>query len=362
MKKASWLLVLLFGGILGSARGVSLSDCLNAPNLNWSTGGQSPWFAQSVLSHDGVDAAQSGPIIDNQESWVETQLTGPGILTFWWKVSSEDSFDLLEFSLNSELQTGISGDSGWQQGFFAIPAGNYAARWRYVKDSSNSDGLDAGWLDQVSFQPTFSLGVGINMPALQTSSGGDAAFFGETNTTHDGVGAVQSGRITDNQISSFETTVNGPAHLAFWWKVSSEEGFDWLSFYVNGVLKKQISGELDWMQETYDLPAGSQMLSWQYSKDSSSSAGQDAAWIDQVSFSGWSPLPGFGLSASPQSGSSIHLQLTGAVTGTRYRIQTSSNLVDWLPWVQVTATNNQMVVVDTTAGSAPVRYYRAISP
>ena len=362
MKNVIRVLVILFGAIVCSARAVSLSDCLNAPNLNWSTGGQSPWLAQTIQSHDGVDAAQSGSISDNQESWVETQLTGPGILIFWWKVSSETSFDFLEFSLNSELQTRITGDIDWQQGFFPIPAGNYTARWRYVKDSSSSDGLDAAWLDQVSFQPTFSLAVGINMPTLETSWRGDVAFFGETNTTHDGVGAVQSGLISDNQISILETTVNGPATITFWWKVSSEEGFDWLRFYVGGALKKQISGESGWLQETFALPAGSQTLSWQYAKDSSAGWGADAGWVDQVNFTGWSPTSGFGLSALPQANNFLLLQLTGAVAGTRYRIQTSSNHLDWLPWVQVTATNSQIAVVDTTAASAAVRFYRAISP
>ncbi len=362
MKVVIRVLVILFGAVLCSTRGVSLSDCLNAPNLTWSTGGQSPWVAQSVQSHDGVDSAQSGSISDNQESWVETKLTGPGILIFWWKVSSENSFDFLEFSLNSELQTSISGDIDWQQGFFPIPAGNNTARWRYVKDSTTSDGLDAAWLDQVNFQPTFSPAVGINMPTLETSSAGDAAFFGETNITHDGVAAVQSGLIDNNQMSALETIVNGPATLTFWWQVSSEEGFDWLSFYVGGVVKKQISGESGWLQETFAIPAGSQTLSWQYSKDSSAGSGADAGWVDQVNFSGWNPTPAFGLSAGRQADSSLRLQLTGAVPGNRYRIQTSSNHLDWVPWVQLFATNNQIFVVDPAAASATVRFYRAISP
>lgn len=362
MKNAIRILVIIIGAIQCSARAASLSDSLNAPNLNWSTGGQSPWVAQSAVSHDGVAAAQSGTIIDSQESWVETQLTGPGILTFWWKVSSEASFDFLEFSLNSELQTRISGDVDWQQGFFPIPVGNYTARWRYVKDSSTSDGLDTAWLDQVSFQPTFSLAAGINVPALATSSGGDAAFYGETNTTHDGVGAVQSGMIGDNQISIMEVTVNGPATLTFWWKVSSEDGFDWLSFYVGGVLQKHISGESGWLQETFALPAGSQTLSWQYSKDSSTRAGEDAGWVDQVAFSGGIGIPSFALSGSRQPDRSFLLQLTGAVSGNNYRIQTSSNLLDWVPFFALTGTSNEMFVLDPTAASAPVRFYRAISP
>ena len=362
MKGAIRVVLIFFGAMLCSTRAASLSECLNAPNLTWSTGGQSQWVAETGVSHDGIDAAQSGLISNNEESWVETQLTGPGILTFWWKVSSEDSFDFLEFSLNSELQTRISGEVDWKPGFFPIPAGNFTARWRYVKDASTSDGLDAAWLDQVEFQPTFSLAAAINAPTLVTTSGGDAAFFGETNTTHDGVGAVQSGVIGDNGVSSLEVTVNGPATLTFWWKASSEEDFDWLSFYVGGALKKRISGESGWLQETFSLPAGSQTLSWEYSKDNSSSAGEDAGWVDQVTVSGGPGTPDFRLSASQQADRSFLVQLSGAVTGTDYRIQTSSNLVDWIPWVTLTGSSNQLSVLDTTATSAPTRFYRAISP
>ncbi len=34
--------------------------------------------------------------------------------------------------------------------------------------------------------------------------------------------------------------------VPFYWKVSSEQGGDYLQFYVDGVLKDQISGEVDW--------------------------------------------------------------------------------------------------------------------
>ena len=361
MKNAVRVVLVFFGAIVSSGHAVSLGDCLNAPQLTWSSGGQSPWLAQSTISHDGTDAAQSGAITDGEETWVETQLTGPGILTFWWKVSSEQSFDWLEFSLNSQLQTRISGDVNWQQGFFPIPGGTYAARWRYVKDPSSDGGSDSAWLDQVGFQPTFSLVTGIDTSGFTFSSSGDKLFFGETNVTHDGVDAVQSGRITDTETSTLQTTIIGPATISFWWKVSSEEGYDWLSFYINGTLKKQISGEADWAKETYDIPSGPQTLTWQYAKDSSASSGQDAGWIDQVNLgSALATVPAFGLAATLQGNHSLQLRLTGTLSGNNYRIQTSSNLLDWVPWTQVIATNNLMVVVDTN--SSPTRFYRAVSP
>ncbi len=49
----------------------------------------------------------------------------------------------------------------------------------------------------------------------------------------------------------------GPGTVTFWWKVSSEANYDWLSFYVDGVLQDRISGEVGWQQITYTYdPSG----------------------------------------------------------------------------------------------------------
>jgi hypothetical protein len=120
-----------------------------ATNLAWQTGGDAPWFAESFETHDGLAAAQSGSIGNYQESWVETVVTGPGGISFWWKVSSETNYDWLELRRNGELRARISGDTGWQQVQVSLPPGPQTLRWRYVKDNNNGVGMDAGWLDQV---------------------------------------------------------------------------------------------------------------------------------------------------------------------------------------------------------------------
>lgn len=54
-------------------------------------------------------AAQSGTITHSQESWLETTVTGPGQLGYWWSVSSEASFDFLECYTNGVRAARISG-------------------------------------------------------------------------------------------------------------------------------------------------------------------------------------------------------------------------------------------------------------
>ena len=127
---------------------------VEAENLSWSVGGSLPWTSQTAVTHDGSDAARSGGIGHDAESWLETAVTGPGALSFWWKVSSEADYDFLEFYLDGVLQSGrISGEVDWSRCSYSLAAGPHELRWRYYKDWSDSGGADLGWVDQVDWVP-----------------------------------------------------------------------------------------------------------------------------------------------------------------------------------------------------------------
>ena len=138
---------------------VTLCDAVDQCDLPWTTGGHAPWFFQSEITHDGIDAAASGTIDDNQESWIETVVRGPGTLRYWWKVDSEGGWDFLEFRINGAPQPGsISGQIDWQQRQHTLGSGLHTLRWRYVKDFIISVGADRGWLDQVEWLPDLTAG------------------------------------------------------------------------------------------------------------------------------------------------------------------------------------------------------------
>lgn len=136
---------------------LSLGESVNATNLTWqSVGlGSSEWYAQTTNQHDGVAAAQSGSISNNQWSVLQTTVTGPGTLQFWWKVSSEQDRDWLSVLVGSETSTignRISGEKEWEQKTIAILAsGTTTVRWVYSKDNEFFSGSDCGWIDQVTF-------------------------------------------------------------------------------------------------------------------------------------------------------------------------------------------------------------------
>lgn len=281
------LVGLLHLGSGGAVYGQSLGEALNATNLTWTTGGDAEWFSQTNVTHDGVSAAQSGLIVHDQSTWIETIVTGPGTLSFRWKVSSEPTYDYLQLSVNGEAWLDISGDTDWNQQGVSLPDGDHIIRWTYVKDGTVSAGTDAGWLDEISFAPgglDEHFGEALNSPDLPWTSAGAVNWFSQTNVTHDGGAAAQSGLITDSQSTWVGTTVSGPGLLSFWWKASSEEHFDLLQFSINGLLQSEISGDTAWQQQSLELPAGNHTLRWAYVKDDSVSAGADAGWLDEVAF------------------------------------------------------------------------------
>ena len=70
--------------------------------------------------------------------------------------------------------------------------------------------------------------------------------------------------------------------IAFYYKVSSESGYDKLYFYVDNQEKANWSGAVDWTKAQYYVLAGNHIFKWKYKKDTSVSSGSDCAWIDFV--------------------------------------------------------------------------------
>ena len=272
-------------------RGITLWEALDCALLTWSTGGDGEfpgWVGQKSTSISGGDAAQSLNRQPNTATWLRTTVTGPGTVSFYWKVSSEANFDFLTFSIDGVPKDRISGEKDWQKKSFLVPAGRHILEWRYAKDGSQSVGLDCGWLDAVYY--TINLGTVLDIPGLSFTTGGNANWLGQDRTYLIGGSAAQSPKIGDGQASWMQCQVYGPKLLVFYWKVSSEADKDFLEFLVDGNSVDSISGEKDWQLVKMPLAKGLHTLKWQYRKDGSKSWGQDCGWVDYVAFLSQSSL------------------------------------------------------------------------
>jgi hypothetical protein len=122
-----------------------------------------------------VDASRSGSIGNSQDSVLQTILAGPAQFSFWWKVSSEASFDVLDFKLDGVSQATISGEVDWQQQSYAIGSGSHTLQWRYSKDTSGGAGQDTAWVDQFVYAPNPPV-ISVQ-PVDQTTNAGATVQF-----------------------------------------------------------------------------------------------------------------------------------------------------------------------------------------
>jgi alpha-tubulin suppressor-like RCC1 family protein len=436
---------------------LDLPTALNTPGWTWTNTGNAAWFPEASVTRDGSFAAQSGVVANNQKSTLQTSVTGPGTLTFWWRFSDQ-SFDSLGFYVNGSLLASSSFGFDWQQKTFYFGSGVQTLQWTYTRSFFPFGSMGTGWVDQVSFTPGFSspivltppqdreapagtnvtfqvtavgtpplsyqwqfggtnisgaisssftvndvqtnnagdytlivsnnygitnvnavllvdpsspaitiqpasqklptgnaatfssgasgsepifylwqhnnvdiggatnasllisslqpsdagsyhlvasnafgfatssdailtlyslldLATSVNALGLNWTTFGNATWFPQTNTTHDGISAAQSGQLGFAQSSSLQTTVIGPGTLTFWWKVSCYNStYVGMYFSVNGAGQATIQGEVDWQQKSYYLGEGTQTLLWVYFNNTSATSGQNAGWVDQVSF------------------------------------------------------------------------------
>ena len=133
------------------------------------------------------------------------------------------------------------------------------------------------------YLPSVLIADAVDNTNLSFTSSGDANWFGQTQTFYYDSDAAQSGIIGYDQQSCMQTTVAGSSDLSFYWKVSSESGYDYLRFYIDDSEQSgKISGDTDWQQKSYVLSAGEKVLKWCYTKDRYVEGGSDTGWVDKI--------------------------------------------------------------------------------
>ncbi len=150
----------------------------------------------------------------------------------------------------------------------------------------------------------FSLTIGLIVEDFET--GNFTKFPWDTTTTHSGdapwiiinngnifegnyaarSGVIPNGSWFNNTYSDLNMSivVLSPDTLSFYRRVSSEENYDFLQFFIDNTKLNEWSGEKPWQRFAYYLSAGPHNLKWRYTKDYSVSSGDDAGFIDYIVF------------------------------------------------------------------------------
>jgi Metallo-peptidase family M12/FG-GAP-like repeat/Calx-beta domain len=116
-------------------------------------GTNAAWSVVDTDASEGTYSLKSGTIIDSQEASIQfTANMKSGILRFYRKVSSEETFDFFRVYVDgTEVNSAAaSGESNWTWVNIPITAGSHTIKFSYIKDNAVGTGGDAAWIDQLS--------------------------------------------------------------------------------------------------------------------------------------------------------------------------------------------------------------------
>jgi alpha-tubulin suppressor-like RCC1 family protein len=188
----------------------TLGEVLNCTNLSWTNGPlwtlnaswssvepigslitwleinnpQCQWYVEEDVTHDGVAAIRSGADSAYYASCLSTAVTGPGKLSFWWRMQPAGGRAAIVLMVDDDMMSIhrggsgllLSGGTNWQQQQLYVPPGTHSLEWRFTANGSTNSPV--AWLDEVTYttndlQPTI-----IASPASSTVSVGSETRLG----------------------------------------------------------------------------------------------------------------------------------------------------------------------------------------
>lgn len=179
----------------------------------------------------------------------------------------------------------------------AVPEGNYfgaeltglTANTKYYARSYATNGSGTAYSKDFIFN---TASVGLDFEDFESGTFADVwaqsdpGWIIDNTNAYEGVYSARSSAINDGEVATLSMTFfthNGLG--SFYFKTSSESGYDFLTFYINGEQQNQWSGELDWQIFEFSVSEGYNTFTWEYSKDAACCIeGQDAVWIDSIDF------------------------------------------------------------------------------
>jgi len=258
--------------------------------------GDSQPFTQQYVAYNGSQALQFGNIGNNESSSASLNIEVPtGVLiSFAYKVSSENNYDKLRFYINGTSVMSKSGEEDWDVFSYYIPeAGSYTLKWVYSKDDLTYRGADTAWLDdiewfQIETENTCDLGFenvdgtgpdmvtfqysGYQLPYIQSiehNQGSNALCFGELEIHQESVAELTL-ELSEESVIAFESRVDSYGDLYFY--IDYVEGDS--SIYSNSVDSWEI-------YTSTLIPAGTHTFRWRYYQDNTQYSG-DTAWLDNI--------------------------------------------------------------------------------
>ena len=125
--------------------------------FSWGFNGNQRWIIDDDHPYEGDYCARSGMISHEQESVMilDIEVLEAGDLSFYRMVSCEDAAnddsDYLSFYVDGIEQARWDSIRGWEMVSFPLSTGYHRLEWKYIKDATVSQGLDAAFVDHINF-------------------------------------------------------------------------------------------------------------------------------------------------------------------------------------------------------------------
>jgi len=171
-----------------------------------------------------------------------------------------------------------------------------------IAESNESNNL--AWTDSATIEidpsVTFTAATEFTPdPSNGWSFVGDGRWFPTTAEVAPGSSGGSSVTVPElgvGENAGFEAIIGGPRLLQFRWKADTRESLNYAELRINGVPQRRefgadaggsmrISGDVNWVEETILIPAGTQIVSWHYIKNAEPRVGDgDSVYVDYVNF------------------------------------------------------------------------------
>ena len=183
-------------------------------------------------------------------------------------------------------------------------------------DETNNVSAGKTWLKPQAAPQNITFESGAVPTGMTMSGNADWAIDSSTGgaSTH----SLKAGTITNSQSSCVAMSVSNGDSISFDYAVSSEQYYDYLSFYIDGVKNYNItgSGTVAWTNSgAIAVGAGVHEYKWCYEKSWSTSAGSDTAWIDNIVVSVAKPNLSVSINSAVTNGSNVTVNYTAYNSG-----------------------------------------------
>jgi len=272
----------------------TLQEALDNGDYAFDSGPEETWSLDETIHFSDEDSARSPEIENNQSTWVEMEVEGPGTVFFSWLTTNDYDQEFKCF-VDDELVTRFAKGPAWEQprwltGSVRLSEGEHLIRWEYSKQSAFGRKMH-GWLDEVRFmteaqikeEMLVAMGLDADTPL---EFGGEGSWLVDKTNGLDEEGGLASMGIPPGGETWVEITLNGPGYLEFYhktlgqfvWRSSLQFYLDGKGFDLNALLFT--TDQQGWDRGVAEIPEGEHKARWLVQNNFGNEENAIIEWIE----------------------------------------------------------------------------------